>query len=190
MRILGKRVQRRALAMYLFAGALVLSARPTAASIAAGLLLIGAGEVLRLWATGYLHKTESLTVAGPYAYVRHPLYLGSLLIGTGFALMTNTALGYALWALGMVGYFAYYLPYKSRIEGARLEALFGDDYRRYTAAVPEIFPRLHPYVPLGGHSAGSARWQGVRFEGNHETGVALAVGAGVAAMLLRWATTL
>ena len=190
MRILGKRVRLRAFAMYVFAGALVLSAQPTAASLAAGLALVGAGEVLRLWATGYLHKTESLTVAGPYAYVRHPLYLGSLLIGTGFAVMTQTLLGYALWAAGLVGYFVYYLPYKSRIEGARLEALFGDDYRRYTAAVPEIFPRLHPYVPLGGHSAGSARWQGVRFEGNHETGVALAVAGGLAAMLLRWVTTL
>ena len=188
MRILCKRIRLRAFLMYLFAAALVLSARPTAASMAAGLAVIAAGEVLRLWATGYLHKTESLTVAGPYAYVRHPLYLGSLLIGTGFALITHTALGYALWVAGMVGYFAYYLPYKSRIEGARLEALFGDDYRRYTAAVPEIFPRLHPYVPLCGHAEGGARWTGVRFEGNHETGVALAVGVGVSAMLLRWAT--
>jgi protein-S-isoprenylcysteine O-methyltransferase Ste14 len=188
MRILGKRLRPRAFLMYVFSAGLVLSARPTAASLAAGLATIAAGEVLRLWATGYLHKTESLTVAGPYAYVRHPLYLGTLLIGTGFALIANTPLGYALWMLGTVGYFAYYLPYKSRIEGARLEALFGDDYRRYTAAVPEIFPRLHAYVPLGGHPEGGARWTGVRFEDNHETGVALAVGFGVAAMLLRWAT--
>ena len=170
--------------MLAFAGVLVWSSHPTAFALLVGLLLIGAGEALRLWATGFLHKTESLTIVGPYAYLRHPLYLGTLLIASGFALMANTVFAAVLYGLFAFGYFAYYMPYKNRIEGARLEARFGDEYRRYATAVPALLPRLHAYVPLG-KDAGSA-WQQLRFAENHEVGVALGVFAGVGAVGLRW----
>ena len=186
MRRLRKRLRPRLLAAYALAVGLVWSARPGVASMLAGLAVVTVGEGIRLWATGYLHKTESLTVAGPYAYVRHPLYLGTLLIGTGFAIMAQTLLALAVWAVFVLGYFGYYMPYKNRIEGARLEELFGDDFRRYAVAVPRLAPRMYAYVPLGGHADGSAHWRGVRFEDNHETGVALSVVAGVAAVFVRW----
>jgi protein-S-isoprenylcysteine O-methyltransferase Ste14 len=168
--------------MLAFAAVLVWSSHPTALALALGLLLIAGGEALRLWATGYLHKTESLTIVGPYAYLRHPLYLGTLLIASGFALMAQTTLAAVLYALFVLGYFAYYVPYKNRIEGARLEARFGDEYRRYAVAVP--LPRLHAYVPLGKDPG--AGWQRLRFAENHEVGVALGVFAGVGAVGLRW----
>jgi protein-S-isoprenylcysteine O-methyltransferase Ste14 len=184
MRISRKWLRPRKLAMLAFAAVLVWHARPTPVALALGLLPIVAGEALRLWATGFLHKTESLTTAGPYAYLRHPLYLGTLLIATGLALMAHAAFAWVLYALFLLGYFAYYLPYKNRIEGARLEARFGDEYRRYAAAVPALFPRLHPYVPLG--TQGRPEWGRVRFAENHEVGVALGVFSGVGAVALRW----
>ena len=49
-----------------------------------GLEMVFFGEAVRIWASGYLRKGEMLAVNGPYAYVRHPLYLGNFLIGTGF----------------------------------------------------------------------------------------------------------
>jgi len=184
MPISRKWLRPRKLFMLAFAGALVWSARPTGSALFAGLVLILAGEALRLWATGYLHKTESLTVAGPYGYLRHPLYCGTLAIATGFAVMANAPVAWALYACFLLGYFAYYMPYKNRIEGARLEAHFKDEYRRYAVAVPALLPRLHAYVPLGAPVL--PRWQQVRFADNHELGVAMAVGAGVFAVALRW----
>jgi protein-S-isoprenylcysteine O-methyltransferase Ste14 len=172
--------------MLVFAGLLIWSGRPSLLTLASGLLLIVAGEALRLWATGFLHKTESLTIVGPYAYLRHPLYLGTLLISGGFAVMAHSAFAWALFAIFAAGYFVYYMPYKNRIEGARLESLFGDEYRRYAVAVPPLLPRLHAYRPLG--AGGDRSWQRMRFAENHEVGVALGVLVGVAAVTLRWIT--
>jgi len=185
-RLVKKRLRPRLLAAYSLAAILLWSARPTGWSLAGGLAIVLLGEGLRLWATGYLHKTESLTVAGPYAHIRHPLYLGTLLIGSGLAVMAQSPVGFWIWGLFVLGYFAYYMPYKNRIEGARLEELFGDDFRRYAVAVPRLVPRLYPYVPLGGSPAGASQWTGVRFEDNNETRVALAVLMGVLAVILRW----
>jgi len=49
-----------------------------------GIPLVVLGEALRTWAAGHLLKDERLTVGGPYAFVRDPLYLGSLLSALGF----------------------------------------------------------------------------------------------------------
>jgi protein-S-isoprenylcysteine O-methyltransferase Ste14 len=183
MRI-SRKLRPRRLFMLAFATLLVWSARPGGAALWLGFALVAGGEALRLWATGYLHKTESLTVAGPYGYLRHPLYLGTLAIASGFALMANSSTAWLLYAGFLLGYFVYYLPYKNRIEGARLEAHFGDEYRRYAVAVPRLLPRLHAYVPLG--APPPQRWQRLRFADNHEVGVALGVLAGVAGIALRW----
>ena len=55
-----------------------------------GILLGGLTGVLGLWlrayAAGYLHKHEMLTVSGPYAYTRNPLYLGSAIMALGAAI--------------------------------------------------------------------------------------------------------
>ena len=43
------------------------------------------GLLLRAYASGYVKKNAELTVTGPYAYTRNPLYLGSMLMAFGFA---------------------------------------------------------------------------------------------------------
>ncbi len=180
-----KRFKPRLLVVYA-AGALALwVSRPTLTTILLGLIPLALGEGLRIWATGYLHKTESLTVAGPYAYLRHPLYAGTLLIAAGFAIMAGTAVSGAMLSIFILAYFAYYMPYKNRIEGARLEAAFGDAFRRYSVAVPRLVPRMFPYTPLAGDASGSVVWRAERFSDNNETGTALAVCVGMLAMVAR-----
>lgn len=182
-----KHLKPRLLLVYAAALAGLWIARPTLGSIALGLVPIAIGEGLRLWATGHLHKNDALTVSGAYAYVRHPLYLGTLLIAAGFLAMAHSGLALALFAGVALVFFGYYMPYKDRIEGARLESLYGDAFRRYAVAVPRLIPRFHAYVPLGASADTTQGWRQVRFADNNETGTALVVGLGVLAMLARWA---
>jgi protein-S-isoprenylcysteine O-methyltransferase Ste14 len=186
MTFVRKRLNARVLAAYAIGTALLLVARPRPATLVAGALPVVAGETLRLWATGFLHKNDTLTTAGPYAYLRHPLYLGTLLIGTGFAVMAWHPFGWAVYAAFLLFFFVYYLPYKDRIEGARLESLYGDAFRRYAAAVPRILPRFSAYRPLGADRPAVDRWETVRFADNNERGMALAVAGGILAMVVRW----
>jgi hypothetical protein len=59
--------------------------RPQPQPIAWSLLLVAPGLWLRGYASGYVKKNSELTITGPYAHVRNPLYLGSILIAAGFA---------------------------------------------------------------------------------------------------------
>ena len=187
MRALRKRFQPRLLAVYVLALAMLWLARPTAQSLLLGAVPIALGEALRLWATGHLLKNDALTVTGPYAYLRHPLYLGTLLIATGFAAIAATPATSLLLGAFLLGYFGYYVPYKDRIEGARLESLYGDAFRRYAVAVPRLLPRIHSYVPLAADQSEQTSWTAVRFSDNHEIGTALGVGLGMLALVARWA---
>jgi protein-S-isoprenylcysteine O-methyltransferase Ste14 len=185
--ILKKRLHPRLWVLYAFAIALFVWARPTPTSLVAGGLVAALGEGLRLWATGHLHKNDALTVTGPYAFLRHPLYLGSLLIVIGFGFMARSTVGLLGVAGFLVFYFAYYMPYKGRIEGARLERLYGDAFRRYSVAVPSLVPRLYPYRPLAAEQAPAASWNRERFADNHEIGTAAALAVGLIGMVGRWA---
>jgi len=59
---------------------------PQPAAVAWSLALVVPGLWLRGYAAGYVKKNRELTVTGPYAHTRNPLYLGSMLIAAGFAL--------------------------------------------------------------------------------------------------------
>ena len=181
-----KRLRPRLFVVYALAAAMIAYASPTPLALGIGGVLVLAGEGLRIWATGHLFKNDALTVEGPYAYLRHPLYLGTLLIACGFAGMGNSVVPLVLLGVFLLMYFGYYMPYKNRIESARLEALYGDAFRRYVLAVPRLVPRLHAYQPLAGDGTGATRWRRDRFAQNHEMGTALAVGVGALAMVLRW----
>jgi hypothetical protein len=78
------------------------------------------------------------------------------------------------------------MPYKDRIEGARLESRYGDAYRRYATAVPRLVPRLHPYKPLVDGPEERATWRKIRFADNHELGTAVGVGLGLLVMIGRY----
>src|SRR5271155_5801019 len=70
---------------FLFAAFYLWFARPSAVSLAWSLVLVIPGLLLRGYASGYVKKNDELTMTGPYAYTRNPLYLGSILMAFGFA---------------------------------------------------------------------------------------------------------
>ena len=112
-----------------FAAALLVLwlARPTPRSLQLGLPIAVLGQLLRIWAAGHLEKSREVTSSGPYRFTRHPLYLGSSLMGLGLAVAANH------WAVGVLiaSYLAITLWLAIRTEEAYLRATFGDTYDRY-----------------------------------------------------------
>ncbi len=126
-----------------------------------GTALVAAGEALRVWACGHLVRNVELTRGGPYRYVRNPLYLGSLLIGLGLALV---ALRAPIWLVGFaLLYVAFYLP-TMHVEELRLQSLFGAEYKEYLEQVPRLLPGSHRGDPWqdGDDEHSPFSWQQVR----------------------------
>jgi protein-S-isoprenylcysteine O-methyltransferase Ste14 len=141
--------------------ALAVFGKPSAFSIATGLPLAFAGEVVRMWAVGYSGVTTrgdtvtapALVTAGPYAYVRNPLYVGNVVTAAGFALAftgKNAApVRFALVAgslTAMLGVYAIIVPH----EEGYLRSAFGQAFDDYAARVPRVVPALEPGEPQQG----------------------------------------
>ncbi len=124
---------------FLFAVFYFWMARPTWRSMALGAIVVFPGLLIRGLASGHVRKNESLATSGPYAYTRNPLYLGSLLMGLGFA---EAARSWAVGAALVVMFFVIYLPV-IRDEEAFLRRTF-PEFEEYARRVPRMFPRLAP----------------------------------------------
>ena len=112
-------------------------ARPTFRFLGMGAVLIVPGLLIRALASGHVRKNEALAMSGPYAYTRNPLYLGSLLIGLGFAVASRS------WWVGVVlvaMFFAIYVPVM-RGEEKFLREKF-PEFDEYARRVPRMFPRI------------------------------------------------
>ena len=128
--LLLKRIARLRVPLGFGFGAVVLwLARPTGRSLLAGAVIAVAGEVVRIWAAGHLEKGREVTASGPYAFTRHPLYLGSTLIGVGLAVGAADAIVAAI----VIGYLALTLTAAMRTEEAHLTEKFGAAYPEYRA---------------------------------------------------------
>jgi len=172
-RLHGALLRARIPASILMALAILLLSRPTYQSWLAGALVVLAGEALRIWASGHIHKMAEVTQTGPYALCRHPLYLGHLLIAIGFCIAGNSIV--ALLII-LVSFAAIYMP-TWKNEERNLTAKFGDTYRTYMEQTPALLPRWNRAV-----SGGSFSWQLVKThrEWNHVAGLL----AGMVAMVI------
>jgi protein-S-isoprenylcysteine O-methyltransferase Ste14 len=152
---------KRGALLALPAVALAAFGKPSAFSIATGLPLAFAGEAVRMWAVGYSGVTTrgdtvtapALVTAGPYAYVRNPLYVGNVLTAAGFAVAftgKNSAPARLLLVGGslaaMLGVYGVIVPH----EEAYLRATFGEPFDEYCDRVPRAVPALEPSEPQHG----------------------------------------
>jgi len=118
--------------------------RPSPTSILAGVPFFLLGIALHLWAKGCLHQNGEVTTCGPYRYVRHPFYLGNLLLDGALVIMCGSLLlacAFPLW------WPAVYIPVMRR-EEATMVGLFGSQYEAYARRVPLLFPMARP-LPAG-----------------------------------------
>lgn len=138
---------------FVLAPLLLISAKPTVASIAAGAVVSVIGLMIRAWASGYLRKNQELTTSGPYARTRNPLYLGTFILGAGIAISSG-----ALWfvALFMALYLLIYVPVMFA-EAETMRHLFPKEYDHYSQRVPLFLPRLTPYRAQGVQPGADAR---------------------------------
>ena len=110
-------------------------------STMAGIWFILAGLCLRAWANGYAIKSSKLTTCGPYAFVRHPLYLGTIILVIGFLIMLNL---YYIGIFFLSMLIAVYYR-KTQEEEALLERKFKDVYADYKKKIPAFLPSIRPY---------------------------------------------
>ena len=100
------------------------------------------GLALRAWAAGHLEKDSTLTDSGPYAWVRNPLYLGTLTAAAGFVIASRR------WELGVLFaavFVLIYLPVVD-LEEQHLARLF-PAYSTYMQRVHKLIPRCRTRCP-------------------------------------------
>jgi protein-S-isoprenylcysteine O-methyltransferase Ste14 len=151
------RVRRTHIHFLLALLALIL-ARPSPTTDAIGTTLVALGLGVRVWAAGVLEKGGGLCTNGPYRWVRHPLYLGSLIAALGLCVMTNSAWGWAV----ILPIFLVLYWFQVKLEERRLAEEFGDLHTQYARTVPMMLP-APPRVAGGGRE-----WQLSRAVKNRE----------------------
>jgi hypothetical protein len=116
---------------------LFLMARPTWSSWVTGLVIAVAGECLRIWAAGHLEKGREVTRSGPYRFLRHPLYAGSMVMALGVAVASRGAAAALVAGL----YMGATILAAIQVEEAQLRQAFGSTYDDYSAARAEPMHR-------------------------------------------------
>jgi protein-S-isoprenylcysteine O-methyltransferase Ste14 len=159
---------------FAFAAAYLWLATPTVRSLLVGCCIAGIGLLVRGLASGHVTKNEQLTMTGPYAYTRNPLYLGSLIIALGFAIASRSWL---VVVIAVTFLFAIYLPV-IRSEEEFLRTRF-PEFDQYSRNVPRLFPRFRPFRS----SASSFSWH--LYWKHREYNAALGSALIVAALLLK-----
>lgn len=115
-----------------------------------GALLLFPGLTLYLWARltlgemynvsssvgAQLYTDHRLVTRGPFAIVRHPMYLGIILASLGGLLIYRT------WTLVFTTVSFLGLVLRARREEQALAAEFGEEWEEYRRRVPAYRPRL------------------------------------------------
>lgn len=128
----------RQLLAFVWIALFAIVANATPVSLAIGGPAIGLGTAARLYASGYILKNRELATSGPYAFVRHPLYTGNILIILGFAVASGVWWTLAVSAL----FFWFYYPTAIEYEDRKLRGIFGERWETWASRVPALVPRL------------------------------------------------
>ena len=142
-----------------------------------GVAIVAVGEAVRLWAVlhiGAISRTRSdrlgpLVASGPFGYVRNPLYLGNILLWTGFSIVARH-----VWLTPFIVVLLA-LEYHAivRWEEQLLASRIGEPYARYVRDVPRWLPSLTTRASSNERTVFS--WRATLFS---ERGTLIAIAAG------------
>mgnify|MGYP001551444964 CR=1 FL=1 len=119
-------------------------ARPYSGTVMIGLVLAAAGQIFRIYAAGIIHKNKQLASTGPYALVRHPLYLGNFMILIGFTLAAANIYVVAV----VIVFFLIWYPAAIAYEDRKLERIFEDEWREWSKTIRAIIPGRFKWADL------------------------------------------
>jgi len=131
---------------YIYLLLLLVISHPMMPFLYIGIYVITFGIIIRLAAASALIKDDQLCTSGIYALTRNPLYLGSAVIGLGFAFLSASR-----WAF--VYYFIVLVPAylrMIRLEEDYLSKLHPDEFRKYKFEVPAFFPMKLSWTDVTG----------------------------------------
>ena len=167
MNLFRKLRKPRFLLVYPLVAWIFITAYTTRVSLRIGMVFVLVGELIRLWANGYVghvkvNSTEQergqpkigrLITAGPYAFIRHPLYFGSLMIGLGVLVIPGN-----FW-LAVVAPVIFVLVYRRKMieEEGTLRHEWPQEFEQYQRAVPRWLPTWRRYSQRNGQWS----WQGI-----------------------------
>jgi protein-S-isoprenylcysteine O-methyltransferase Ste14 len=124
---------------------------PTIWSATLGLILIVAGELLRIYSVSFIGSISrtrkertggKLITEGPFGYVRNPLYVGNFFICLGFAVYGSSWIVIALTVLLFAIQYFFIVKYEENL----LAKVFGPEYDEYRRTVPAWFPMRMPRI--------------------------------------------
>ena len=98
------------------------------------------GLFVRGWAAGHIVKNDRLATTGPYAHTRNPLYFGSFLLASGFAI----AVDWKLLLLVIAFWVLVYFPTMER-ERKNIHRRYPEHFPEWERNVPAFFPRPTPW---------------------------------------------
>lgn len=130
------RVQRLRVAFgFVLLAAFAWLADPSRMSMLVGLPISLLGLLLRAWSAGHLAKNQQLATSGPFAYIRNPLYLGTLVVALGIVIAARN-----LWlaVIFSVVFLLVYLP-AIELEEQHLRKIF-PTYTQYAERVHRFLP--------------------------------------------------
>ncbi len=111
-----------------------------------GGVVAAVGTLVRMWASGYVMKNKELATNGPYAYVRHPLYVGNILLLVGFSIASSQWWPF----VAMVALLWFYYPPTISYEDNKLRDIFGAEWEEWSK-------NIHALIPTFGSKAGSVK---------------------------------
>jgi protein-S-isoprenylcysteine O-methyltransferase Ste14 len=163
MRILNKLAEKRTLFHLFFPLACLIFAKPQDIYLFIGAGLVLLGEIVRVISAGHIRKNQQLTVSGPYAYTRNPLYFGSFLMGLGISFLSGfplTVIPVFLFLFALI-----YIPTIKEEENF-LEKRFGEEYLNYKKSVPVFLPSLKKRI---GSKGEKFQWSRVKENDEHRS---------------------
>lgn len=109
---------------------------PYASNFAIGIILLGLAT--RMYASGFVLKNKELSTTGPYAFMRHPLYTGNIMILIGLCLINGF-----FWSFVTAFIFLwFYYPTAIEYEDRKLKSLFPDTWEEWASMTPALMPKM------------------------------------------------
>ena len=109
---------------------------PYASNFAISIILLGLAT--RMYASGFVLKNKELSTTGPYAFMRHPLYTGNIMILIGLCLINGF-----FWSFVTAFIFLwFYYPTAIEYEDRKLKSLFPNTWEEWASMTPALMPKM------------------------------------------------